>query len=139
MRGARMGHLNTDSVAFTVFSSPGHPVSRTRLVVLDEPSFVRKPTAQYWGSVSKLSALGNASVGEPSRRTFVQNVNIACFKRQRLTTGVHHGLGKGFEDSNTHVSFVRRFFCPLSDGRASWFILGLMLRRLVLNHGQRLL
>jgi hypothetical protein len=106
MRGASMGHLNTDSVAFTVFSSPGHPVSPTKLVVLEEPSFVRKSTAQCWGSVSKFSALGNACVREPSRRAFIQNVNVTCFKRQRLTTGVHHGLGKGFEDSNTHVPFL---------------------------------
>ena len=77
------------------------------------------PGAQYFGHASNFSALGNASVGEPSRRAFIQNVNIACFKRQRLTTGVHHGLRKGFEDSNTHVSFVRRFLRRVFNDRDS--------------------
>lgn len=98
---------------------------------------MRQPPGVQHGS--KFSALGNASVGEPSRRTFVQNVNIACFKRQRLTTGVHHGLRKGFEDSNTHVSFVRRFRRSVFNSCDLMGNLGLMLRRLVLNRGQRLL
>ena len=107
--------------------------------MLNEPSLNQRPTVQRSDRVSKFSSFGDASVREPSRRTFIQNVNVTCFKRQWLTAGVHHGLWKGFEDANAYVTFVRRFHRLVFNGRGFWFILGLRLRWFVLNRGQRFL
>ena len=56
------------------------------------------------------SALSDASVRQPCCGSFIEKVNIACFKCERLTTGVHYGLRKRFKDSNTNISFFRRWF-----------------------------